>query len=168
MSKKSILSYAMIALFLFSTNLTQAVVKSNIVEKHYSSVFELDAEDLINLEKTDLEKKIGRKLNIKEKLTLSFVKRKLRKNSNLTGENALEQVKTDGMAIAGFVTGLVSLFLFGFILGVLGVIFSAIALKRIKREPESRKGKGLAIAGLILGIVGIIGWTLYLLILLAG
>jgi len=36
---------------------------------------------------------------------------------------------------------------------VLGVVFSAIALKEIKRNPESFYGKGLAVAGLVLGIL---------------
>ena len=79
----------------------------------------------------------------------------------LDADIAADDAKTDGMAIAGFITGLVSLFLFGIILGPLGIIFSAIALKRIKRNPEKRKGRGLAIAGLILGICGVIGWAIY-------
>lgn len=40
--------------------------------------------------------------------------------------------------------------------GILGIIFGSISLKRIKREPNKYKGKGFAIAGLILGIIQIV------------
>lgn len=146
----------MLGLFLLVTNVTKAV-NHLPVQKNYHSVFELTGDDLINLERTGLEAKIGRKLTIKERLLLKIVKRKLRKNAKLTGENAAEQVQTDGFAIAGFVTGLIGIFIFGMILGIFGIVFSALALKRIKREPETRKGRGLAIAGLVLGIVALVG-----------
>lgn len=145
-------------------DLHAAVVPISKSKAEIKSVLELDANDLISLQRKDLEEKIGRKLTFKEKLALPFVKKKLKKNTGLSGRQALEQAKTDGFAIAGFVTGLVSLFLFGFILGVVGIVFSAIALGRIKREPETRTGKGFAIAGLILGIVGVIGWAIILLV----
>ncbi|TAF51257.1 MAG: DUF4190 domain-containing protein [Sphingobacteriia bacterium] len=50
---------------------------------------------------------------------------------------------TNGWAIAGFVCGI--------LVPPLGIIFSAIALGQIKKRGE--KGKGLAIAGLVIGIV---------------
>ena len=53
--------------------------------------------------------------------------------------------KTNGMAIAGFVVALVCC-------GPLGIVFSAIGLNQINKNP-SQGGKGLAIAGLVIGIV---------------
>jgi|LakMenE01Jun11ns_1017448.scaffolds.fasta_scaffold8823727_1 peptidyl-prolyl cis-trans isomerase B (cyclophilin B) len=57
--------------------------------------------------------------------------------------------KTNGMAIAGFVVALVCC-------SPLGIIFSAIGLNQIEKDP-AQGGKGLAIAGLIIGVVGLIG-----------
>ena len=58
-------------------------------------------------------------------------------------------------AIAGFVLGIVSYLFLGFITGVLAIIFSALGLQNIKRNPEMYSGKGMAIAGLVLGIVNV-------------
>ena len=62
--------------------------------------------------------------------------------------------KTNGMAIAGFVVALLCC-------SPLGIVFSAIGLNQIGKNP-SQGGKGLAMAGLIIGIIGVIGWILYL------
>ena len=59
--------------------------------------------------------------------------------------------QTNGMAIAGFVCS--------FFVPIVGVIFSAIALNRIKMN-VTKKGKGLAIAGLVISIVGIAIWLI--------
>lgn len=78
-------------------------------------------------------------------------------NSNATEINnqSNNYVKTNGFAVAGFVISLVSLLInFWGIVGLLGTIFSAIALNEINKHNE--KGKGMAIAGLIIGIIGII------------
>lgn len=60
--------------------------------------------------------------------------------------------KTPGISIAGFVLGVLSLFILPFVFGLLAVIFSGIGLSK---DSSSYK-KGLAIAGLILGILGVI------------
>lgn len=71
-----------------------------------------------------------------------------------------QQGGSSGMAIAGFVLGLLSVvvpcFWFWFlqIPGVLGLIFSISGLKATKGGV--RRGRGLAIAGLVLAIVGIL------------
>lgn len=103
-----------------------------------------------------------RKLNnsksesIKEKGSITF--QKVKKFLKALPE---EVAKTDSMAIAGFICGLISLLVAGIILGTLGVIFSAIALSRISKNP-AKKGQGLAIAGLLLGIIGAIGALVFL------
>lgn len=52
--------------------------------------------------------------------------------------------KTNGLAIAGFVTSLACC-------SPVGIILSAIGLNQISKDPN-QKGKGLATAGLIIGI----------------
>lgn len=64
--------------------------------------------------------------------------------------------KTNGMAIAGFVCSLVGLFLFGIVLGLLGIIFGAIGLGKISKDSSRWKGKGMAIAALIVGVVDVV------------
>jgi hypothetical protein len=53
---------------------------------------------------------------------------------------------TNGMAIAGFVLGLLG---FTVISAILGIIFGSIALSRIRMTGQG--GRGLAIAGIVLG-----------------
>ena len=62
--------------------------------------------------------------------------------------------KTNGLAVAGFVTSLACLGL------PLGFILSLVALNQIKKSPIPQGGKGLAIAGAIIGSV----WLVYILI----
>jgi hypothetical protein len=58
-----------------------------------------------------------------------------------------------GLAIASFISAIVGIFIAGIILGILAVVFGAIALGRIKAEPARFKGQGLAIAGIVLGAI---------------
>lgn len=62
--------------------------------------------------------------------------------------------KNNSKAITGFVCGLVG-FLCCFPVGIVGLIFSIIALKEMK-ETGDEQGKGLAIAGVILASIGIL------------
>ncbi len=74
--------------------------------------------------------------------------------------------KTNGLAVAGFVCSLVGLFVFPLILGILSVCFSVAGKRRI--EAFNEKGKGLATAGLIIGIIDIIWWVCCLILASAG
>ena len=56
-----------------------------------------------------------------------------------------------GLSIAAMVCGIVGMFLFGFVLGILATVFGAIALA--KHKP----GRGMAITGMVLGIVALVG-----------
>lgn len=62
----------------------------------------------------------------------------------------------NGYAIAGFVLSLICC-------APLGITFSAVALSQIKQNPE-QEGKGMAVAGLTIGIASIaIAFLLFLL-----
>ena len=76
-----------------------------------------------------------------------------------------DETKTNGFAIAGFVLALVSLFinLWGLI-GILAVIFSGIGISCT--GPNKEKGRGLAVAGLIIGIISVIWGFITILALL--
>lgn len=66
---------------------------------------------------------------------------------------ALPPQKTNGMAIAGFVTALACC-------SPVGIILSAVGLSQIGKDP-TQKGKGLATAGLIIGIVSFVATIFY-------
>jgi thiol:disulfide interchange protein len=57
------------------------------------------------------------------------------------------------MAIAALVLGITSLLILPIFTGILGIVFGAIALKRIKANPN-QEGRGMALAGLICGLIG--------------
>ena len=61
----------------------------------------------------------------------------------------LEQ-RGNGLAIAGFVCGIVGLLVVQYILGPLAIIFGSIGIRRGNRGAAYR---GLAIAGLVLGVL---------------
>ena len=71
---------------------------------------------------------------------------------------------TNGMAIAGFVLGLLGFFgcCFGPVFSITGLVLSCVGLSQIKESPM-QGGKGLAIAGIVLAILGILleaGWII--------
>jgi Domain of unknown function (DUF4190)/Domain of unknown function (DUF1707) len=67
---------------------------------------------------------------------------------------------TNGLAIGSMVCGLAEIFTFGFA-AIPAVILGHLARGQIKRTGE--RGDGMAIAGLILGYLGIAGWLLIIL-----
>ncbi|MDQ2084978.1 DUF4190 domain-containing protein [Herbivorax sp. ANBcel31] len=80
-------------------------------------------------------------------------------NSNRT-EVSPNQAKTNGMAIASMVLGIVGIPLFccsgiGIVPAALAVILGFISLNSIKKSGGIEKGKGMAIAGIIMGFIGV-------------
>ena len=71
------------------------------------------------------------------------------------------QGKTNGLCIAGFVVSLVSCFIFGFygVSGLVGIILSAVGRSQATRDGGST---GLGTAGIVLGIISMIGAWVYL------
>ena len=67
---------------------------------------------------------------------------------------------TNGMAVAGLIFGLLGLtggwFCCGPLFSILGVVFSSVGLSQIKRNPSQETGKGLAMTGLVLSILGLV------------
>lgn len=65
------------------------------------------------------------------------------------------------MAIGALICGILSLLcswipVVGFVLSVAAIVLGIIEVKRIGRGKGSAKGKGMALAGIILGAVGIV------------
>lgn len=61
------------------------------------------------------------------------------------------------MAIASLVLGILSLIVFGIILGPIAIVLGTKAKKRIAASGGQVGGSGMATAGMVLGVLGIIG-----------
>jgi hypothetical protein len=77
---------------------------------------------------------------------------------------------TNGLGVAGFVTGLCGLVLFwvpvlGVILAAVGVVLSAVGLSQLKKTGGPT---GLAVAGLALGILGVLAFVGLIVMVAAG
>ncbi|MGO8674569.1 MAG: DUF4190 domain-containing protein [Limisphaerales bacterium] len=76
-----------------------------------------------------------------------------------TAVPGVEEPRTNGLAAAGMIMGILAVSCafccHGLPFNVLGLIFSAIGLSQINQDPAGQRGRGMAIAGLILSIVSI-------------
>jgi|WetSurMetagenome_2_1015567.scaffolds.fasta_scaffold250656_2 hypothetical protein len=73
--------------------------------------------------------------------------------------------RVDQLALWSFITSLTGFLLFGaIILGPLAVILGGLSLRKFAKEPFKFKGKGLAIAGIIIGAVSFFAMLVLLLI----
>ena len=74
-------------------------------------------------------------------------------------------LKNSPMAVAGFVCSLLGLVCCGPLFSILGLVFSLIGLGEIKRHPQQFTGGSLAMAGVVLAILGLV---LFFLLLVSG
>jgi hypothetical protein len=67
---------------------------------------------------------------------------------------------TNGNAVTGLIFGILACTCpcGSFFTGAIGIVFSCIALSQLSHS-TTEKGKGLAIAGLVLSIIGLMFWT---------
>src|SRR3954462_15398383 len=65
--------------------------------------------------------------------------------------------KGNPAAVAGLVLGLIGCL--PFLTGVLAIVFSIVGIRKT-RDPQVG-GKGMAVAGLILGILSVVGWAMF-------
>ena len=75
--------------------------------------------------------------------------------------------RTDPFAIVAISAGGLAIFtgIGSLLLGAAAVVFGALSLARIRKEPNRFKGKGLALAGMIIGIVAAAAILLYVYVL---
>ena len=105
-----------------------------------------------------LEAELGRKLKWRERMALKALNKRLKKAERKAAQtDVVMRPVTSSAAIVGMISGIVSIFFAGILLGAVGVIFSLIALSNIRKSGGTLKGNGLAITGLICGLVGIVG-----------
>lgn len=63
--------------------------------------------------------------------------------------------KKRGLAIASLVLSIIGGYPWASTASIIAVIFGHVALYKIKKDPNAYSGKGIAVAGLILGYLGI-------------
>ena len=166
---KTHLFYLTVFLVLISTSLTFAVESAAVPSSPEKKEIDLKSNSPIPSKK-DWEKKLGRKLNFKERLSLRLIQKKLKKQAaKQTSQQGKESI--DRFAVIGFLSGMLSLFLTPIIgivgidsfvtlvvtigiLGIVGIVCSAIGMHKTQGLKGFRKkGRGYAIAGLIIGIL---------------
>lgn len=81
------------------------------------------------------------------------------------------QPRNDGMAVAGLVCGITALPMIlacgvGTILGILGVVFGILGMKRVERSGGTLTGRGMGLAGAICGGVAIAIFVAYVVIVI--
>ena len=64
------------------------------------------------------------------------------------------------LAIAAFVCGLAGIPLFGVITGLVAILLGSLALGTLRASAQ--RGLGLALAGMLLGLVDVVGWLIFL------
>jgi hypothetical protein len=79
----------------------------------------------------------------------------------------VQRQTTNGFAVAALVLG-IAVLCTGIIGGILAVVFGNLALARIDESQGAQKGRGMAIAGIVLGWIAIgltavaaIAWFIY-------
>lgn len=142
----------------------------SVTAKAFADIERMEAEPLVKLE----VRAVGREFTRGNLLTASaemqseaskLTGHEWRKNIRWPGEiSAIYTAEPERVivqpapagVIIGFISSVVGIFIAGIPLGALGVILCAIGLGKIKENPGMR-GKGLAIAGLVIGIIAIVG-----------
>ena len=69
--------------------------------------------------------------------------------------NTSKAIRVSPLAITSLVCSIIGLFILGYIMGFVSISCSSTFLKQQKSNPNL-KGKGLAIAGLVIGIIDIV------------
>jgi hypothetical protein len=82
------------------------------------------------------------------------LKKDLINTNSLVGDG--EEPKVHWAALTGMICGILGLLVTPFLFATLGIIFGGIGLSKIKKNPEKYKGKGMAVTGLVTGIVAIV------------
>ncbi len=89
---------------------------------------------------------------------------------NPSSDGGTIAVPTSGLAITSMVLGILGLFLpcLGLLIGILAVIFGGISLGQINRSRGRVGGRGMAITGLVTGLITLTLYGLYILLAALG
>jgi hypothetical protein len=79
-------------------------------------------------------------------------------------EKVVDARKTEKLGIVGLIFSIIGWIpLIGIPFALLAIIFGSVSLAKIRRHPEKFKGKEIAIAGIVIWVIGLIGYIILLL-----
>lgn len=110
------------------------------------------------LDESFKEKDLSKKSSKVSKTIANHFKRKIEKIKKSASQVGSSSGGGKGFAITSLVLGILGLFFLGILFGPLAIIFGIIGL--------NKNGGGMALAGLILGIIDLILWVLLVLLLI--
>ena len=147
-----------------NTDLVFAYKEGVIIEQSISN--QSLRTELKNLNSVLIKEKKSAKTNKSvNTASLKDLKKEFKSNKKEATENTnkvygadseVEEPKVHWAALTGMICGILGLLVTPFLFATLGVIFGGIGLSKIKKNPEKFKGKGMAITGLVTGIVAIV------------
>jgi hypothetical protein len=114
-----------------------------------------------HLDRAQVEQQLGRKLKFKERVALSVVRGKAKRQARRAAKAAAGVSPVDGYAVASLICGILGFFTF--FTAIPALVLGIISLGRFNRDPQYRSGKGMAVAGVILG-----GLVLFAVLLILG
>lgn len=71
---------------------------------------------------------------------------------------------TSGKAIGSLVCGIIGFFICGLILGIVAIVLGKQAMGEIDTSGGAIGGRGLALAGIIMGVIDLVAWAIIVLI----
>ena len=122
--------------------------------------------ELKNLNSLLINEKKSVKINkTVDPVLLKDLKKEFKANRKVVKENIINTNSLDGdvgepkvhwAALTGMICGILGLLVTPFLFASLGIIFGGIGLSKIKKNPEKYKGKGMAVTGLVTGIIAVV------------
>ncbi len=100
-----------------------------------------------------------------------------KKTEEVKAEVVGSEEKAGVMAIISLITGILSMLchcvpiagtFIGFLLSVAAIVLGVLEVNKIKKGESSKKGKGMCVAGIILGSVGIVFGIIWIVIISLG
>ena len=137
-------AFILIAVFLF------------LPEKSNGEVLRFPPNPAIEVDRLNMEETSGEKVTNKQAKKISKKKKRSKKTSAKDKKGLWAKI----FSLGAFGIGITSWFFAGIALGALAVVLGVIAIRKIKRDPELRTFGFFAVAGLVFGLIGIIGWTI--------
>lgn len=115
----------------------------------FAAVAAVEKAPVQQLDRIHVEQQLGRKLKFKERIALSIVRGKAKRQARREKKAAAGTNPVDGYAVASLVCGILGLLTI--FTAIPALVLGIISLGRFKRDPQYRSGKGMAIAGVVLG-----------------
>ena len=158
MKTRFVLSMIMLLAFLVGPQRASAVFKGSISKEKTDYYLDISPEELLNKSVRTLHKESGNAFSLRERLTLRLLKNKLKKMKGTDLNAAYEEAEMNVLAVVGFSLAILSILGFSLspVLIPASIICSAFALSQIKKSSEEVRGRKLAKAGLILGILSLL------------